>query len=213
MVTMTRFLCRMTSEPMTQITRIYCDLETTGLDPEHHSVIEIGAVSVDADGRETGSYQSLCNPGDQAMRNSEPKAFEVNGIDPKEVMRAPPIEEVAGKFRDWLDKKALIYAFPVAFESSFLVKKPWTLEVGRWGVCVMAAVRSIMGDAGALPIRYGKYKRPKLIEAAAFFSVTVERSHRALDDARTTAKVHAEVLTYQQDPFLDEAEKLMKEGM
>ncbi len=213
MVTMSQFSCRMDDESMTQIARTFIDLETTGLDPEHHSVIEIGAVAVDVDDQEIDSYQSLCNPGEWAMRNSEPKAFEVNGIDPKNVISARPIEVVSGEFLKWLDKRALIYAFPVSFESSFLVKKPWRIDQGRWAPCVMAAVRSIMGAAGALPLMYGKPKRPKLTEAAAFFSVTVDRSHRALDDARTTARVHAEVLRYQQDPLLDEVEKLMKDGM
>ncbi len=198
---------------MTQIVRTFLDLETTGLDSEHHSVIEVGASAVDAAGDEISNFQAICNPGEWAMRNSEPKAFEVNGIDPQDVLRAPPIEVVAECFLDWLDKKAPLYAFPVAFESRFLAKKPWRIDQGRWAPCVMAAVRSIMGAAGALPLVYGQPERPKLIEAAAFFSVTVERSHRALDDARTTAKVHKEVLVYQQDPLLDEAEKLMKDGM
>ncbi len=209
---MTRFSCRMTGETMEKVARVYLDLETTGLDPERHSVIEVGAFAVDTAGDEVSNFQAICNPGELAMRNSEPKAFKVNGIDPQDVLRAPPIEVVAECFMDWLDKSAELYAFPVAFESRFLVKKPWSIDKGRWAPCVMAAVRSIMGAAGALQMIHGKPKRPKLVEAAAFFGVTVERSHRALDDARTTAKIHKEVLVYQQDPLMDEAEKL-KDGM
>ena len=197
-----------------QVARVYLDVETTGLDPAYHSVIEVGAVAVDAEGHEIGHYQSLCNPGDWAMKNSEPKAFEVNRIDPDEVRAARPITSVAGEFLAWLDKRAVLHAFPVVFEDGFLKLDPWNILEKLWGECVQEAARSIMSSAGALPYKFGKPKLPKLSEAATFFKVEPERLHRALADARTTALVYEVILRQRTlDPSGDEVEKIMKDGL
>jgi DNA polymerase III epsilon subunit-like protein len=197
-----------------QVARVYLDVETTGLDRQYHSVIEVGGVAVSRDGAELACFGSLVNPGDWAMRNSEPRAFEVNEIDPKEVRAARPIHLVAVDFSKWLcDHLGVLHAFAVEFDQGFLSVDPW--KVGhRWGECIQQASRNIMARHGALPIRYGKPKLPRLTEAAEFFGVTVVRSHRALDDARTTARLHTEILRRRElEPIVDEADHLIQEGM
>lgn len=195
-----------------QVHRVYADLETTGLDPEYHSIIEVGAVSLDAKGNEVSSYQSLCNPGDWAMKNSQPEAFEVNGIDPDEVRAARPIEDVAREFLAYLNNGATLHAFPVSFERGFLERAPWSLEVARWGDCIQEAARTVLGAAGVLRYIRGRPKRPKLSEAAAFFNIKQSRAHRALEDARTTAQVHVALMA-PPDPVMDEVQKLTEDGM
>lgn len=167
----------------------FCDLETTGLDAQYHAVIEIGAVAMDALGTEVSSFQSLCNPGEDAMRNSDPRAFEISGIDPDDVRRAEPIQIVATKFGFWCADYGLLHAFPNVFEKDFLRKDPWAIGADRWGECVQTAAQEVMAKAGVLPMRYGKPKFPRLSEAAQFFGITSPRFHRALDDARATGKI------------------------
>jgi DNA polymerase III epsilon subunit-like protein len=193
-----------------QVAHVYLDIETTGLDPVYHSVVEIGAVAMDDGGREIDKFQSLTFPGEWAMKNSEPRAFEVSGIDPDEVRRARPIAEVAVEFKTWIGKFGKLHAYPVEFERGFLSRDPWSIPSMLWGDCVLEAARAVMGSAGALPTYYGKPKRPKLSEAAAFFGVKADRFHRALDDARTTALVHQALIEYKA---LDEARNIMESGM
>lgn len=198
-----------------QVDAVYLDTETTGLDPAHHSVIEVGAVLLGPSGVELASYQSLANPGEWAMKNSEPRAFEVSGIDPADVRAARPIEEVAREFREWLSAHAgTIYAYPLAFDQKFLLVPPWSVQAPTWGKCVMLAAQDIMGKAGVLPLKYGRPKFPKLSEAAAFFHVSSPRFHRALDDARTAGKIHRAIVDLTVEEAASyEAENLMEGGM
>jgi DNA polymerase III epsilon subunit-like protein len=197
-----------------QVARVYLDIETTGLDPAYHSVVEIGAVAVDSQGVELSSYQSLANPGGWAMKNSEPRAFEVSGIDPADVRAARPIGDVAKEFLAWASGKGKLHAYPVQFERGFLVREPWSVASIAWGDCVMELVRDIMGRAGALPMMCGRPKRPRLSEAAEFFKVKSDRFHRALDDARTTSLVHRAAVDIVLGLNMnDEVKNIMDRGM
>lgn len=176
--------------------RIYVDLETTGTDPEKHKIIEIGAV-VFSGAKEIVTFSELVNPGEQALEDADPRAMDVNQIDLAEVRLARPTDVVAEAFRVFrIEHGGTLHAFPVEFEASFLAKLPWS--VTGWGDCVMKAVQEMMASEGALPIMFGKPKRPRLGEAAAFFGVTgCGPAHRSLSDARKTGRIHNEFLTRQ----------------
>lgn len=178
-------------------TGIYVDLETTGVDPEKHEIIEIGAV-VFRDGKEIAEFGELVNPGEAALASADPRALDTNKIDLAEVRRARPPAVVAAAFRKFLEAyEGLLYAFPRSFEESFLSKAPWSLTA--WGDCVQKAVREAMIADNALSNGPdGKPRRPRLGEAAAFYGVTgCGPAHRSLSDARKTARVHQEFLVRQ----------------
>lgn len=175
------------------LARIYIDLETTGIDPERHAIVEIGAV-VFQGSQEIAAFSALVNPGEEALRNADRRAMDVNQIDPAQIRAAKPTVHVAEEFRSFLKThRGTLHAFPVEFEASFLKKDPWLVE--GWGDCVRDAVWSVMNSEGALPLIDGKPKRPRLGEAAAFFGVTgCGPAHRSLSDARKTGRVHQELL-------------------
>jgi DNA polymerase III epsilon subunit-like protein len=176
--------------------RIYADLETTGVDPEKHQIIEIGAVVFLGD-KEIATFAELVNPGEAALAAADPRALDVNQIDLAEVRAARPTAVVAEAFRTFLAAHpGTLYAFPVEFEASFLQKVPWL--VTAWGDCIMKAVREMMAAENALPLVNGVPKRPRLGEAAAFFGVTgCGPAHRSLSDARKTGRIHQELLARQ----------------
>jgi DNA polymerase III epsilon subunit-like protein len=179
--------------------RIYADLETTGVDPERYQIIEIGAV-VFSDGKEIAAFGELVNPGEAALVAASQRALDVNKIDLNEVRAARPTAVVAEAFRAFCAAHgSSLYAFPVEFESSFLVKAPWSIPISAWGDCVMKAVREMMAAENALALLFdGKPKRPNLGEAAAFFGVTgCGPAHRSLSDARKTGRIHQEFLARQ----------------
>jgi DNA polymerase III epsilon subunit-like protein len=173
------------------------DVETTGRPSPKSHIIEVAAVVLDPQFQEIGHFQSLANPGDEAMLLADPEALRVNRITPEMVRAAPPAEEVARRLRVWLDQfwGATFHAFNKEFDQWFLEKTPWTIKPRHWGECVMHAAMERMGSAGALGTRYdGTPKYPKLSEAAAFFKVPYGEGHRALHDCRIAGKVHAEII-------------------
>lgn len=177
--------------------QVYIDLETTGVDPEKHQIIEIGAV-VFRGGVEIADFAELVFPGEAALIGADPRAMDTNKIDLSEVRRARPTAFVAAAFRKFLEAHdGLLYAFPRSFEESFLRKVPWNLIA--WGDCVMQVVREAMIEDNALANGPdGKPKRPRLGEAAAFYGVTgCGPAHRSLSDARKTARIHQEYLARQ----------------
>jgi len=187
-------------------TRIYVDLETTGIDPEKHEIIEIGAV-VFQGGLEIATFSELVNPGEAALAAASRRAMDVNKIDVNEIRSARPTAVVAEALREFLRRyPGVLYAFPVEFESSFLRRSPWHLT--SWGDCVMKAVQDVMFFEGALPVMPdGKPKRPSLGEAAAFYGVTgCGPAHRSLSDARKTGRIHHEFLLRQESE--DEARSM-----
>lgn len=191
---------------------VHVDIETTGVDPVRHVVIEVGAAVVDQAGREIARYSALANPGEQALADADPKAFEVNGIDPAAIRSAKLVTEVAAEFRAWLGAyRATLHAFPNSFEMKFLTREPWKIE-NPWGPCIMTLAQDEMGKAGVLPLVYGKPKYPKLIEAASFYKVPVERSHRALADAVTTARVHQAILRKREAEIAEDEARQAVEG-
>jgi DNA polymerase III epsilon subunit-like protein len=177
---------------------IYVDLETTGTDPEKHEIIEVGAIVV-RDRAEVAWFSSLVNPGEDALAAADPRALDVNKIDLALVRAAKPTAIVAEEFRSFVlgYKDMLLYAFPRSFEESFLRRAPWHLT--SWGDCVMEAIREAMIADNALANGPdGKPKRPRLGEAAAFYSVIgCGPAHRSLSDARKTARIHQEYLARQ----------------
>lgn len=178
-------------------TGIYVDLETTGVDPEKHEIIEVGAV-VFRDGAEVAHFAELVFPGEKALVTADPRALDTHKIDLNEVRRARSTVVVAAALREFVESHGgLLYAFPREFEESFLKRSPWHLTT--WGDCVMQAVREAMIVENALAEGPdGKPKRPRLGEAAAFYGVTgCGPAHRSLSDARKTARVHQEFLVRQ----------------
>lgn len=178
--------------------RVYVDLETTGIDPEKHAIIEVGAAVFEG-GLEVAAFEELVNPGEAALEAASRRAMDVNKIDLVQVRAARPTVVVAEALRDFLKRHpGVLYAFPVEFESSFLRKPPWNLT--SWGDCVMKAVREMMIAENALALGFdGKPRRPKLGEAAAFFGVTgCGPAHRSLSDARKTGRIHHEFLLRQE---------------
>lgn len=176
---------------------VYVDLETTGVDPEKHHIIEIGAV-VFAGGKEVAEFSGLVYPGEDALRAADRRALDVNKIDLAEVRSARSTEVMAEAFKAFLAiHRGVLYAFPVEFESSFLRKEPWL--VSGWGDCVMKAVQEVMIADNALANGIdGKPKRPSLGEAAAFFGVTgCGPAHRSLSDARKTGRIHQKLMERQ----------------
>ncbi len=158
------------------------DVETTGLFVERgHGIIEIGAVVVNGD--EMGEeFQSLicCNaPISKAARK-------VHSITSDMLAGQPVVREVMTRFREFVSTSPLV-GHNAAFDVGFLQR-----ECGRADVLLTCRYRCTLKMSRS---RYPGLPNYKLETVARRLGIVVDetRRHRALDDARLTAKVWIEM--------------------
>ncbi len=146
------------------------DIETTGLDPHFHEIIEIGAVKVE-NGKIISEYSELVKP-----EKSIPEFIvHLTGISNSDVKDSGSIHEVIPSFFDFARGYTLL-GQNVSFDISFLRNYAGSENIG-------CAIDNIEFARIILP-QLPSYSLDSLIE---FFSITPENRHRALYDARITA--------------------------
>lgn len=174
---------------------IIIDTETTGLlDDRDATPWEIAAVVVDANGNEIDHTTIMGCPAPYLERMR--RIIGLGGLDPDEVLSAPPISDHIPMIRKWSEPYitggARLTAFNVAFDAPMLARVGLDLAGAPWAPCIMETAKKAMGCSGALPWmdRYRDWKMPRLSEAANFYDVPQqEPAHRALADARTAALI------------------------
>lgn len=97
---------------------VVTDVETSGLDPEFHEILEIGAVRCDADTLEQrGRFELKVKP--SHLMTADPMALMVNGYNETDWNSAVPIETALKRYVAFA-KGAIFTAHNVAFDWSFL---------------------------------------------------------------------------------------------
>lgn len=147
------------------------DIETTGLDWQSDSIIEIGAVRFNGR-RVEGEWSTLINPG----RRIPPFITQLTGITDQMVLEAPPIRSVLAELQDFVGD-APVLGHNVGFDLSFLRKQNILKFNDELDTYEMASV--ILPSAG-------RYNLAALSQA---LSIPLPATHRALDDARVTRAV------------------------
>ena len=147
--------------------------------------VEIGAVRIDASGRELGRYVSLLR-GD-----GRPGPTRVHGITSRHLRDAPRFEEVVGDLLSLLDG-AVVVAHNVSFDAGFLRK-----ECQRAGV--------VVGDFRRLcTVRLARRSFPgprsySLGRITRDLGIPLEHAHTALADAVATSRLLAACLQAQNE--------------
>lgn len=90
------------------------DLETTGIQPEEDSIVEVGAVKF-VDGLPQAPFSQLVDP----LRPIPPDAIAVHGISNEEVRGQPVIRDVLGPLADYCGDLPLV-AHNARFDFKFL---------------------------------------------------------------------------------------------
>jgi DNA polymerase-3 subunit epsilon len=164
--------------PLSEVTFVVVDLETTGGSPSGAHITEVGAVKIRG-GEVIGEFQTLVNPAEPI-----PAFISVlTGITNQMVADSPRIEQVFPSFLEFAHDSVLV-AHNAPFDISFL-KAAASLTGHEWPpfrvVDTAHLARQLVSKEEA-PNR-------KLATLAHLFGAATTPDHRALHDARATVDV------------------------
>jgi len=174
------------------------DLETTGLEPRQHQIVEIGAVKFDHRGP-IGRFSVLIDPG----MPMPPDASRVNGITDAMLAGKPPIDEVLPDFLRFIGDAVLV-AHNAPFDCSFVNaalaarwRKPSAGDAAQgslleaadetpatWAAPFPALPNRIVDTLVLARESFPGRPRYKLQDLAASLGIDARDAHRAEDDAR-----------------------------
>lgn len=175
-------------------TFVVFDLETTGLSPTKHKIIEIGAVKVE-DGKITDRFSSFVNP-------QVPIPYEIEqmtSINDDMVLDAPVIEKILPEFMEF-SKGAVMVAHNADFDMSFIKRNCERLGLS----CEKTVLDTIALSRVLLPA----LNRVKLDTVAKALNVSLEHHHRAVDDAECTAEIFVKLIEMLKDRGVENLDQL-----
>ncbi|NYJ07642.1 DEDD exonuclease domain-containing protein [Petropleomorpha daqingensis] len=164
--------------PLSTVTFVVVDLETTGGSPNDSAITEIGAVKVRG-GEVLGEFQTLVDPGTEVP----PYISVLTGITTAMVRAAPRIDAVLPAFLEFA-RGAVLVAHNAPFDIGFL-KAACAANGFAWPPAASV-------DTAVLARRLltrDEVPNCKLATLAPFFSTSTQPCHRALADARATVDV------------------------
>lgn len=163
--------------PLSEVTFVVVDLETTGGSPAGSRITEIGAVAYRG-GERLGAFQTLVNPGVPIP----PFITQLTGIDDLTVAGAPPLSAVLPSFVEFA-RGAVFVAHNARFDFTFL-----NVALERFGheplppppVCTARLARRVV---------WPDVPNVRLQTLAEYFRTATRPTHRALADAETCVEV------------------------
>lgn len=166
------------------------DLETTGLTPLHHRVIEIGVVLVSPDGEITDRWETLLHP-DRDLGPTH-----VHGLRGAHMRQAPRFAEIADELAELLHGRVPV-AHNASFDTRFLAAE-WAragilpnAEFPSRYLCTMQLAARLMPGIGR-----------KLSECCASLDIELVDAHAALADAEATAQLLSAYIDANRDKRL-----------
>lgn len=154
------------------------DLETTGLDPEKHEIIEFGAIRVNRDSVNHETFQSLVKP----SRKVPKKIIELTGISQAMLdAEGEPIEVALREFLSFVGDLHLV-SFNADFDMAFLqsTAAKYSIFIGNPASCALKMSRR------AWPGR----KSYRLADLAKDGNLGSDGTHRALGDCQRALTVY-----------------------
>ncbi len=152
------------------------DLETTGGNPETEKIIEVGMVKIE--NRQISEERSfLINP----MKEIPDFVQKLTGIRKADVEHAPKIEEVIDEILQFIGDSVLV-AHNTSFDIPFLngvLKKQQRPTLDNKVICTNIMTKYMIPDIMSSNLAY----------MSQIFGISHSQAHRAIEDARATAKL------------------------
>lgn len=155
-------------------TWVAVDIETSGLSPCYHEVIEIGLV------HSNGPEWSCSLPFNIAR--ADPKALEINGWGVRDFARQHGVSYALGVMQAWFGSGELLVASPAHFDVGFL-----EATYRRAGARIPWGHRSIIDLKSFACAKFGEVSDLKNSAISERLHITDTSDHTALGDARWTA--------------------------
>ena len=165
---------------MTALEFAVVDLETTGLNPKEHDILQIAVVVTDAAGHELQAWSTFVKPPRWPFAALGPR--NVHGISNLQLWRAPRLGRALRRLAQHLEGRVFT-AHNVDFDLTFLDHDAQERGIRLPDspvVCTLSLSRSLDPNfsrshrLGDLCVRYG---------------IVLERAHDALEDARATGQL------------------------
>jgi DNA polymerase III subunit epsilon len=157
---------------------VVVDLETTGLDPEKHEIIEIGAVKVNRDSNTHATLQALIKIDKKVPK----KITEITGITTEMLERdGEPLEVAFPQFLEFVGDLRLVF-FNAPFDVAFLSR-----AAARFDKKIENPVSCALDMARRAWPGQKSYKLESLARTAGF---STTGTHRALKDCELTITVY-----------------------
>jgi DNA polymerase III subunit epsilon len=158
---------------------IVADIETTGLDPDKHEIIEIAAVRVNRDSTNHDYWTALVKPSKKVPQ----KISEITGITQEMVEKGGlPIDKAIEEFLDFVGDHRIVF-FNAEFDMAFLDRAAFKL--GRRLSNEVSCALKMMRRA------YPGLKSYRLSSLAKSGKLDSTGMHRALKDCEATITVYA----------------------
>lgn len=181
------------------------DVETTGTLAGFHEIIQIAVVPLGVDLRPLpGVRPFYMNIRPEHPERADPKAFEINGLDPEALLSCPDATRAADLFDEWfqqlplpMDKKLIPMAHNYVFEYGFL--KAWLGVKGlehffhfhpRDAMICALAIKDKCGILGQ-PV---PFESVSLTNLCKVYGITNSKPHDALADAIAEAELYRTLL-------------------
>jgi DNA polymerase-3 subunit epsilon len=164
--------------PLSEVTFVVVDLETTGGSPASSAITEIGAVKVRG-GELLGEFQTLVNPG----MSVPPFIAVLTGITDSMVATAPGLSAVLPMFLEWASGSVLV-AHNAPFDVGFLRAGATMLGLDWPGFASVDTAR-----LARRVLTRDEAPDCKLSTLSRLFRTETTPCHRALADARATTEV------------------------
>jgi len=158
---------------------IVADIETTGLDPLKHEIIEIAAIRVNRDSGRHDTFTGLIKP----KRKISAKIASITGITNDLLQReGEPLEDVVIAFLDFIGDRPLVF-YNAPFDISFLVRAAGRVsrEINNPVTCALAAARQAWPGLPSY----------SLVNLCRMANCRTDGAHRALKDCELTMQLYA----------------------
>ncbi len=168
------------SYPVKDTNFLVVDVETTGLSANADRITEIGMVHV-RDGKVIDKFESLVNPGVFIPRY----ITELTGITNEMVYNKPAFYEIYPQIKKFIsncENNIIFTGHNVSFDYKFIASSVSRTVKEKFELPVLCTCR--------LARRLNKTLRSKsLYSLIQYYGIRIKQRHRALDDAKATAKI------------------------
>jgi len=167
---------------------LFFDLETTGLDKDKNTIIEIAIVKTDYYGNVMGKYHTKIKPSVADLASASKRALEINGYSEEAWKNALSPEqaakEIVEQFNDgkWVLAGQNIGGFDIPFLQAFLNRNGFEYRIGRRYIDTMGLAIEHLMPCGL--------KSVSLVNIRKALGVETGTAHSAMADTLACVQVY-----------------------